>query len=345
MTSQTWKSLLKIGLAVVMAAGSALTVQAAETFRMPREGSDKAFLDPQPWSGYWWSRQETGMIKIMEKYDAFVQKRTGSNPGAAAWERNPRNDHYDPNGPSWAGHCNGWAAASILEPEPKAPRTIHGTTFSIGDQKGLLSEMYMDCYTEFYGQRKNDNFPFSLDIRPDLFHRLLVENIKMKKRGIVADISFNAPVWNYSVCGYSSFWQPGGFFSRDSIKVTTTVYFADDNVKTNFVGTQYLKKTYNYLLTLNRRGEIVGGRWTLASLWNHPDFVWIPIADMPAKGNGENPRLDPKLVHEITRGRPSGRDEGAADGMASLMGATGAIDNPHDAILTEAGVDLEEYFD
>ena len=30
MTSQTWKSLLKIVLAVVMAAGSALTVQAAQ---------------------------------------------------------------------------------------------------------------------------------------------------------------------------------------------------------------------------------------------------------------------------------------------------------------------------
>ena len=39
----------------------------------------------------------------------------------------------------WAGHCNGWAAASILEPEPTAPVTRNGITFSVGDQKGLLS--------------------------------------------------------------------------------------------------------------------------------------------------------------------------------------------------------------
>lgn len=344
MLSQTCKSLIKIGLAVVIATSSSAAVFATERLQMPKEGTDKAFLEPQPWSGFWWPRSKKGMVQVMEKYDSFVEKKTGNNPGAAAWESNPRNGHYNPSSPGWTGHCNGWAAASILEPEPKAPRTVEGISFSVGDQKGLLSEMYMDCYSEFYGRRKNDDFPLSFDIRPDLFHRLLVENIKTKKRGMVADISYNSPVWNYSICGYTSEWKPGGLLSKDSVRVTTTVYFADDGVAADFLGTKYLKKTYNYTLKLNNNGEIVGGNWTLASLWDHPDFVWIPTADAPPRGTGENPKLKTAMIYEITRSRNRTQKTPPLV-MASVTRASADFESDHDSVLAEAGIDAAEYFD
>ncbi len=309
-----------------------------DPLRMTGEGSDKAFLPTKPWSGYWWSRKEGKLVKgwagnepPFRKYDRFVQARTGRNPGAHAWEADPANGHYDPNGPSWAGHCNGWAAAAVMEPEPREPRTLDGITFTTADQKALLSEMWMDCRTLFYGRRKDSAVPFSLDIYPNVFHRLLVENIKQKKRAIIADTSFSRSVWNYPIYGYETQWKRR-WWLPGMVHVTTTVYFADDGVKPEFLGTKTFTKTYHYILQVNGRGEIIGGTWDPRSLWDHPDFVWIPIADSPAQG-GENPKLTPSFVYAITRGETTHLN----------LAMTSTATTP-EASLLEAGIDPDAYF-
>ena len=43
---------------------------------------------------------------------------------------------------TWAGHCNGFAAAALLEPEPLEPVTALGVTFSVADLKGLLVDYH-----------------------------------------------------------------------------------------------------------------------------------------------------------------------------------------------------------
>lgn len=323
------------GLAMALLACGALLgwagqtrLEGAETsFRLSRSGSEKAFIKPRPWSGYWWSRQRGELTKgwrgneaPMVKYDRAASSLTGKNPGTAAWEAN---NHYDPHGPSWAGHCNGWSAASILEPEPRESRTLGGVTFSVADQKALLSELYMDCYNEFYGVRRDNNFPISMDIRPDLFHRLLVQNIKAKKRAMVADITFSSAVWNYPIVGFESEWE-SSWWMPNRVKVTTTVHYADDNVEPGYLGTKVFTKTYHYVLFTNRRGEVTGGMWGLRSQFDHPDFVWIPTADMKASG-GENPHLDSGLVHQIT-------------------GGVALTENASVAVLEEAGISAETYF-
>lgn len=143
-----------------------------------------------PWSGYWWpladKRDWGGEIENLydeggplDKYDQYVNKTRGYNPGAREWEyihkRYPKqtlreahaekdyerdfnhdgdlNDSYDLNGDgdtedeidaSWWGHCHAWASAAILEEEPREPVTIAGITFTVGDLKGLLVACY-DC--------------------------------------------------------------------------------------------------------------------------------------------------------------------------------------------------------
>ena len=43
-------------------------------------------------------------------YDLYVEKLTGKNPNSREWEIN----NHSLENLSWGGHCNGWAAKSIL---------------------------------------------------------------------------------------------------------------------------------------------------------------------------------------------------------------------------------------
>ncbi|MBF0543143.1 MAG: hypothetical protein HQM08_01855 [Candidatus Riflebacteria bacterium] len=305
-------------------------------------GSDSAFLASAPWSGYWWQKKGGYMFKGWDehpesplfKYDKYVEQKTGQNPGSCDWEGNRENKHYLPHNAGWEGHCNGWSAASILEPEPTASRTVDGITFTVGDQKALLSEMYMDCYCEFYGQRSEDPDYASPDIYPNIFHRLLVENIKTKHRAIVADIDPRKPVWNYPITGYETSWESSANKSR--VYFTTKVYYIDDNVPAEYVGIKWFAKTYYYTLFLNEKGEVTGGNWTKSSVYSHPDFVWIPTADAPAD-RLENPKLDTKFVHEIT-----GHPIPVPPAPSSPASAPNRLECDK-ALFVEAGVDLNEY--
>ncbi len=57
----------------------------------------------------------------------------------------------------WWGHCNAWAAAAILEPEPVRDATYGGQTWHVGDVKALLTESYMEVNSAFYGSRVGEN--------------------------------------------------------------------------------------------------------------------------------------------------------------------------------------------
>ncbi len=153
----------------------------------------------------------------------------------------------------------------------------------------------------------------------------------MRKRGIVADTSYNAAVWNYPICGYEMSRQAGSFF-KSRIHVTTTVWYADDGVDPEFLGTQHMKKTYHYTLNINRNGEVTGGMWDLRSQFDHPDFVWIPLSDTPPQGD-EKPRLDPKLVRAIVQAGSGRTPHGTPESGPSF-----------DTLLAEAGVNPSDYF-
>lgn len=356
------KRLFTALLGLACAAAVPAFAQATDSFKLTQNGREVAIVKPYPWSGWYWPRANTPLAKVMGKYDDFVEARTGRNPGAKAWERK---NHR--NGPEWSGHCNGWSAAACLEAEPREPKTVDGFTFTVGDQKGLLSEQYMDCYYQFYGTRANHDAPYDPDILPHHFHRLLLENLKEKQIPVVIDADAGEAVWNYPAYAFESTWTVNAAKSQASVE--TKLYLANDNVAADYLGTAGFIKTYKYTLDLNPAGEVIGGKWGRGTGKNHPDFVWVPTADSPA-GSWENPNIDPVIIRSIIHpgsplpvppSEPTPPDSDVppsdstppataafspnamiqpADSPISRAAETGA----YDRVLDEAGLNPEELF-
>ncbi len=301
-------------------------------------------IKPSPWSGDWWSRKKGFLVKgwkghspsPFEKYDSYVKSVTGRNPGAHSWESNTNNHHYNPNAEPWEGHCNGWSGAAVLTKEPKITRNRGGIAFETADQKALLSEQYMNCYCNFYGNRYwgNDNEDMD-DIYPDEFHRLLIDNIASGKTAMVCDIEADRMVWNYPLYKFESSWSTG-WFDDHKLKVKTTCYYVNDDVPPEYLGTKWFAVNYTYNLYVDDNGNVISGEWTGDSKKNHPDFVWIPTGDarVPSNSTLENPCLDPKFVKDICEG-PANKQNGRAAAPSSR--------NPDD-LLVEAGLDPNELF-
>lgn len=151
-----------------------------------------------PWTGYWWPYLEEGISEAAEKYELATEKR-----GALAWEFS-HHGAETPGVQSWWGHCNGWSAASVLFPEPKAPIARNGIAFSEGDQKALLSEIGQEVSADFFGLRDDTDDPSSpsfQDIFPNQFF-LVLTNVVGKGHSLIMDRYTGAQVWNQPIAGY-----------------------------------------------------------------------------------------------------------------------------------------------
>ena len=96
-----------LGTALVLA-GLAIASQSVTAEVRVDEGSAKH----TPWSGYWWPIAKGELLQgPLQKHDTLTRRR------AHQWER----QHNPPgnNVPEWHGYCHGWAAAAILEREPR----------------------------------------------------------------------------------------------------------------------------------------------------------------------------------------------------------------------------------
>jgi hypothetical protein len=140
----------------------------------------------KPWSSEYWSFGECNMafdrrrdavagasaaLAPLEMVDSIGLSLFGFNPQTAAFEA--KSYHNDAAGgredSGWSGHCNGWSAASLLEPEPPETLTIDllgkelqlveldrrtkaylapkstgktSVTLSCAQMKGILTEVY-----------------------------------------------------------------------------------------------------------------------------------------------------------------------------------------------------------
>lgn len=269
------------------------------------DGSDSAETTLKPWSGWWWPIKDGGLAtgvvirngssladwngypSPMQKYD-MVETKNGRG-SAFLWEYE---NHYDPNALSWNGHCDAWAAASIVDAEPTSPGEESGVYFRVGDKKGLLTECNVGDTATMYGHRYNGNpGDDKNDIYPDLFHEKLIEYIKNRNEPIIIENDPGVEVWNYPCFKYEMHWTDDGNIRH----VTTTVYLVSDAVDPDYVGTAYYPFTYTYDLQLDDDGNIIGGKWTGSSVDYHPDFIWE--VDSVNKGN---PNLDYNEVLNIS---------------------------------------------
>lgn len=274
-----------------------LTEPAEYTELLVREGEFGAMAasDIKPWRGFWWpyksQRLSKGSNSPLAKYDRFVKAKTGTNPGAQDWE----NTYHKYKGAWWHGHCNGWAASSVLRPEPafSVKDPVSGTVFSISDQKGILAETDYCASIAFFGKRYRGHAGDDLkDIYPKDFHHVLTYYIGTLKKPLAIDYYQNTTVDNHVVSGYKMTVSKTG---PDTFKVEAKLqvhkYDSSPNHKPGIAPTY--TRTYKYTLQEDGDGQIIGGKW----LTTNPDFLWAPLS--PKDCNSNNPKMSHAYVDEI----------------------------------------------
>ncbi|MBU0673208.1 MAG: hypothetical protein KJ950_01035 [Proteobacteria bacterium] len=247
--------------------------------------TDAATANFTAWSGYWWPTVYGGLATgidydghpaPLEKYDTLT---SGISRGPATqWYLD---NNYDPTAPGWYGFCGAWSAAAVSEDIDFQPSILDKVLYKVGDKKGLVTY----CHKDDIELREN-----AFD--PRVFHTWLLRYIK---QGIsfYAELDPSDEVWNYPVYRYELTSNTSGGIES----VTCRIWYADDQVDPDFMGTKVLTKTYTYNL-FKTGTEITGGEWTGLSVYDHPQQLVLPITQ-----DTSNPYLDCDLIRDLARTR------------------------------------------
>jgi hypothetical protein len=275
------------------------TARVPETAHRVAGASEKV-----PWSGWWWSVSGVGPALDaiggpLWKYDRAVETMTGANPGTRDWEA----QELSPTGRGlqWAGHCNGWAAAAILEEEPIETRVFGGVTFTVGDQKGLLSDLHFaDSALWSYGGDDEE-------VDPADFHRVLIDWLARQKRAMIMTFRLgNEEVWSYPAYRVELVYGPDPE-EPDWSDVEATVWQVDNDVVPDFVGARDWPSSEGKLFTYRIKGPAdnpTEGAWTQSSAsgrFSHPYQIWYPDQSQRQADRALiAPGLNEETVREIT---------------------------------------------
>jgi hypothetical protein len=275
-----------------------------------REGSYYIDLKIVPWSSYWYPFAEDylyrGDSSPLRKYDLYFAA-TKSAPSHAALAE--EKVHAEREFVAWAGRCNAWAIASVMEPEPylAQPVTLNGITFSTADLKALLVMSYdrVEGISQF-GQRNNgDEKSIAEDIYPDQFHQVIMKELFEKRRPIIMDKDLGIEVWNVPV------YKAEVNLLRDQanpflIHVNAALVGAaplDPGTDPN--GRVSKNVIYSYTYDLYGYPQVDGsikveyGLWTGDSIKSHPDFLWTLPEEKKRKSM--NTELKTEIVDEIIK--------------------------------------------
>ncbi|MFW7379720.1 MAG: hypothetical protein ACOH5I_12985 [Oligoflexus sp.] len=221
---------------------------------------------------------------------------------------------YDPEYeiPSWFGLCHGWAPASLNFQEPK-PVTVVATngvevSFGSSDIKALLT--YYQQYkgnrsvrNYFMSERCNESF-LKLDemfkneeiteeeyhrrrnegpckgVNAGAFHLVLANELGIKQKAFIADVTRDAEVWNYPVHSYrTTVLEEKEGTSATAAQGTVREMRVRTNIEhsvstlprwTSFQPATKMR-TYEYTLEIDEEGKIIGGEWVSEE---RPDFLW-----------------------------------------------------------------------
>lgn len=276
------------------------------------------------WSGTYWPSNKGGIANRWNTPDKDRYKYTFSSPSRAQVLSMPESQlallspaekydlllgNYDysfrdevlsstsPSAKSWAGICQGWAAASTLhaEPTPKTLLNPDGVKIPFGsaDIKGLLSYVYAFYADDEYVGQMGQRCYFGSwlggvkgcgeDLNAGAFHIVLANKIGIEKQGFMIDRDRHNEVWNQPVSSYSSNIVSVGKPSKDAaktavreVRMTTVLYYIDESEPTwmpvHGTSEQKMEKMdLEYTVELNAQGKIVGGTWIS---YERPDYIW-----------------------------------------------------------------------
>jgi hypothetical protein len=280
---------------------------------------EEATASVQPWSGWWWPAHSGGLVLgyLYGDPGALYKLDQLSGRQAAGWERKMPY-HFMPGGPEWWGHCHAWAAASILEPEPRRAVSQSGVTFYVGDLKGLLTEAHFSDHPAFYGQRFYGNPGDDLeDMYPLQVWDVLRQYIDRNQLPLIFDLDPGPGVWSYPAYRYQISFQPideatyqsaaaaalpwekrprpAGLPGTVPYRGQLSLWGASFGVYPDFLGTA--TEQHDYTFVFRAQGGVLAtgsDHWVGPSVQDHPDFAWYPTARAQ-----ENPELDYGLVSRL----------------------------------------------
>ena len=218
--------------------------------------------------------------------------------------------------PLWWGICQAWAAASILHEEPRHPVLYNGVEFEIMDLKALLSLSYYTAETKQISLRCElpaGAIPYDgvgrptdatcRDSNPGTYHLLLANRIGIQGKPFIEDRTIDQDVWNQPVRAYRVVRMEEvnlrtansilGIGNRDYpynpaasrfVYTMTDVWFIreaaaeEDGYLGDRVDNYTFTDRYEYILELDRLGNVVGGEWVGNSKHDHPDFLWVALS-------------------------------------------------------------------
>jgi hypothetical protein len=253
-------------------------------------------IDNLPWVGWWWRAEKNISDQLghlydpggpLEKYDRYfgttARQKEMQYTGTGHFTDTP--DYTDDD---WFGHCHGFSAASLSEPEPRSNKTVTNAsgeqiTFTVSDLKGLLVAAYgavndpAGGLGEHGGNSAND--PSAKD-----FHHYLFKWIRRQKKGLTADLDvtdarYFHPVWKYE--------------ATMKARMVPHPYRRRMDVECKFFWMQYTAThrlttpedynngtTVRYWLEFDTSGNAIDGGWLNDDWQNVPDYMYAPFRSL-----------------------------------------------------------------
>lgn len=256
---------------------------------------DKGRARVTPWSGHWWPTAKGELVKgyrpgepgPLVKYDLALGRQ---NRPASNWYMQ---HEYKPDAPGWWGYCHAWAAAAVVEKEPRQERQSGGQVFHVGDSKGLLCVVHNADPATFWGDRYGDGINDDRqDIRPCLLWQVLRSHMRDRRLPLIIDFDAGPEVWNMPVYQYEVRYTRRGHRVQGRMTLWLVGFSGDADAVGSATGT----KTYEFVVRVDGGGNVVlgSGEWTGPSRSDHPDFAWFPVARRTS-----NPFVEYPAVYRI----------------------------------------------
>ncbi|KAJ3213253.1 hypothetical protein HK099_007500 [Clydaea vesicula] len=143
------------------------------------------------------------------------------------------------------------------------------------------------------------------DMTPHFFHLAMSNMVGIHGKSFIVDVTADVQVWNQPIAGFEilsnqSVTQkealdavfPGitmnstGFtanattFAKYQMRIDYVTEATSQRpiVSSGLVDQFIVSINLNYILSMDRKGEIVGSEWIGTSKANHPDFLWVPTS-------------------------------------------------------------------
>lgn len=163
-------------------------------------------------------KKEFDFLSPSEKYDLLLGL-GNENLTKTSWAEGESYHRESGTVETWMGLCHGWAAASMMMPNPEkrvdVKTSAGNVAFYPSDIKGLATLLWAkgNFRTKFIGGRCNSKEPGvdgmgrpteadCLDNNPGTWHLAIVNQIGVFDRSFIMDASFDYQVWNQPVYGY-----------------------------------------------------------------------------------------------------------------------------------------------